>query len=461
MRDFYNSGGKSLMRKVGIVFAAALLARVVVLVWLLVIGGEQQLVFGDTTRYLTLADNTLSGVGYVYDGILESFRLPGYPAFFMVLRFLDVPLFIGSLVQILAASGIAVWALWFARTRLRLSENASFIVGLLAALEPVQVYYSVVLLPDAFYTIAFLAVFTLTILLWEKGTLVYAFAIGAAIAIGNYIRPVMAFAPLLLATATVGIAALKGSVRRGIVIGAVIWITTFALMTPWYLRNLDAFGHFKLSSTTEQNLFFYNAAAVEASVRQVPYATVKQEFVERASRDAPSSDISTFENSSYYKTQAVEIIRAHPFVFAKLYALGVFAFWTSGNYQYIFKNLKLLDPPSQSVSYSMMLSSEGAPAVLHSLASKITEPFILIALFDRLFWLGLFVLFIGGLYIYRQKPETWLVVLFAAYYCATILPAVLGIEARHRYSLIPIMLCYAIAFAVAARSRFSRTINRA
>jgi hypothetical protein len=64
------------------VFCVALTVRLGVFFWLYGIGGEQQFLFGDSLRYLSLADSTLAGAGYMYDGILETFRLPGYPAFF-------------------------------------------------------------------------------------------------------------------------------------------------------------------------------------------------------------------------------------------------------------------------------------------------------------------------------------------------------------------------------------------
>jgi 4-amino-4-deoxy-L-arabinose transferase-like glycosyltransferase len=447
----WTTKGLILQKKVMIVFLAAIVLRFAVFLQLYMSGGTAPFLFGDSIRYLTLADNVLSGVGFMYDGIFESFRLPGYPAFFMILRLLDLPLIVGSIIQIVIASCFAVWAVWFVRTRLQLSERASLAAGFFVALEPVQAYYSVILLPDVIYAAFFLTVFTLAILWMERGGLQYAVFIGIAIGVANYVRPAMLYLPFVLTLTFVGYKMIRRErIMPALQASAIIFAITFLCMFPWNMRNYALFGHFKSSSTTEQNIYFYNAAAIEASVRGVPYATVKKEFVERTIQEAPSPHISTFENSEYYKERAIERIAAHPFVFAKLYILGATAFWTSGNYQYIFKNLSIVGPPSQSISYSMLLSSQGIMATIGEVAQRMREPFIMLSIFDRIFGLLIFAAFLAGLYIHRYKPETWLVCMLAAYYSATILPAVLGIEARHRYSMIPIMLCFVVACAVAA-----------
>ncbi len=452
----------SLTRKIGIVFAVALLARIVVLAWLLATGGEQQIVFGDTTRYLTLADNVLSGVGFMYDGILETFRLPGYPAFLMLLRILHLPLVAGSLIQIVIASCFAVWALWFARVRLQLSQRVSFFVGLVVAIEPIQVYYSVVLLPDVLFTAGFLVAFTYALKWTDSGRIRDAVIAAIAIGVADYFRPALIYYPIFLALGFIAFAVMrKTNVKKAAIASAVVGVISFAIMAPWYVRNQVQFGHFALMSMKEYTLYVYGAASIDAAARGVSYETSKQALLAKARAEAPNPNIATFDNGPYYAARAKEIILVHPVIFVKLYALGLTSFWTAGNYQYLFKDMGLLAPPSQSISYTMLLGSQGPVVAAKTFLSKITEPFILTALFDRLFWASVFALSLAGLYRYRRSAVAWLTLITYAYFSATILSTVIGVEARHRYALIPIMIAFAVAGAVAAYKRFSRTISDA
>lgn len=454
-------GGLFTTRTVALVFAAALLARIFVLAWLFATVGEQAIIFGDTTRYMTLAYNTLSGVGFVYDGILETFRLPGYPTFFILLKLLHMPLVVGSLIQIVLASGIAVWAMWFAQTHLRLSERAAFIVGLFAALEPIQVYYSVVLLPDVLFTVAFLVAFTYVLRWLDVPSVRTAIIIGIAIGIGNYIRPVMIYLPFFIAIAFIVSALVrKTDFKRAVTASIIIGAVSFAILSPWYVRNYLLFNHFALLSTKEYILYVYGAASIDASIRGVPYETAKQELLAKARAEAPSTDIATFDNGAYYAARSKEIIFAHPVVFIKLYSLGLTSFWTSGNYQYMFKAMGLLAPPSQSISYTMLLGSEGPIVALKTFVSKLSEPFIVVALLDRLLWATVFVCSLLGLWVFRRHPVAWFTLLTFAYFSATLLSTVIGVEARHRYALNPIIFAFAVAGSLAAYRRISRTITR-
>ncbi len=461
MSTLWIKSSPAVWRSVLLVFTGALLARLAVLAWLYITVGEQATVFGDTTRYMTLANNTLSGVGFMYDGILETFRLPGYPAFFMLLKLLHLPLVVGSLIQIVFASGIAVWALWFARVRLGLSERSALIVGFVAAFEPIQVYYSVVLLPDVLFTVAFLVAFTYALKWLDSPSVRTTLIIGIAIGIGNYIRPVMIYFPLFIAAAfIVGALVRRSDIKRAVTASIIIGAVAFAIVCPWYVRNYIHFDRFALMSMKEYTVYVYGAASIDAAVRGVPYETSKQELLAKARAEAPNPNIATFDNGDYYAEKSKEIIFAHPVIFVKLYSLGLTSFWTSGNYQYMFKAIGLLAPPSQSISYTMLLGSEGPVVAVKTFVSKLSEPFIMMALFDRLLWATVFVCALAGLWVFRRHPVAWFTFLTFAYFSATLLSTVIGVEARHRYALNPIIFAFAVAGALAAYRRISRTIRR-
>jgi hypothetical protein len=459
---FAQAQADAFLRAVCVVFLTAFAARLAVFLYILVFSGGQGIFTGDSLRYLSLADSTLSGNGYQYEGVAESFRAPGYPAFFMISRILGLPLWVASLLQLTVSALLPAWATWFAVRKLALSLRTGLIVGLLVAIEPVQVYYGVILLPDVLFSIGAIAAFTYVIRSLETGFVRYAAYAGIAIGLANYVRPAMLYLPFFLMALYVGYALWqRASVRKAILHGSVITAMAFAVMSPWYVRNYVTFGHAAFVSAKDYTMYAYVAAATKAAAEGRTYEAVKQDLLAQANAEAPSGDRETFANSDYYSTRAREVLLKHPEAFVKVYTVGLLAFWTSGNYQYLFKSMGLLERPSESVSYSMILASNGFAAALGELASRITEPFILVSIFDRLLWLSIFALSCVGvlLYMYRKEYVGWLTALFFVYFSATILSTVVGVEARHRYALIPIMIALAAAASVAmyrsVRGRFS------
>lgn len=445
------------LRLAAIVTGLALIARVVLFVYLLMYGGEVSFFTGDSLRYLSLADSVLSGNGYQYEGVVESFRAPGYPAYLGLFRLLHIPFWIASFIQILFSAGIAGWTVWFSNKYLGLSFRVATLIGLLVAIEPVQIYYSVLLLPDVFFAVAALAAFTWVLQWGESGTLRYATYAGIAIGVGNFFRPAMLYLPLFL---IVGFLAhawwTSGGARRALTASVVALVAAFAIMSPWYVRNFSTFGHFEFVSAKDYTMYAYVAAATKAVAEDRTYESVKQELLAQAREEAPSPERETFANSDYYTEHANAILKQYPREFLSVYTVGLTAFWTSGNYQYLLKSMGLLDRPSESVSYSMILASEGFGAALSELSGRITEPFILVALFDRAVWFGIFLASLAGLLLYRTNPAAWLTLLFYAYFSATIISTVVGVEARHRYALIPLMIAFAVS-ALLGLYRFVRT----
>ena len=462
-----------LWRVVAVVMGVALVARLAFFFYFFVHGGEAALLPGDGLRYLSLADSTLSGHGYMYEGALEAYRAPGYPLYFMLFRLLHAPLWSASLLQTTVSAGIAGWVVWFSRIKLGLPVWAACIAGLFAALEPDQVYYSVMLLPDVFFSIATLATFTYVLRWFDTGLFRYVFYAGLAIGIGNYFRPALMYLPFFLAVAFFFFAYAwwrpsvergstqastpnvnRGSVKHAAIATLLVIVTAFGVMAPWYMRNEYVFGAFGFVSSQGYTQFTYDAVATTAAVEHRTYQDVKVEMLAQASAQAPDPNLYSFADGKYLTDQTLAVVIAHPKDFLKVYFLGLSEFWTIGNYQYLLKSVGLLAPPSQSVSYTMLLASQGLHAAISSFIGKIFEPFILVALFDRTFWFCICLIALTGLVLYRREPAAWLALLFALYFSATILSVSIGVEARHRYALDPLLFAFTVAALHILYARF-------
>jgi hypothetical protein len=68
----------------------------------------------------------------------------------------------------------------------------------------------------------------------------------------------------------------------------------------------------------------------------------------------------------------------------------------------------------------------------------------------------LFLATLYGLSLYRKSVVGWLIAVFFVYFSLTILSTVIGVEARHRYALNPIIFSLVCAAAYALYARFVR-----
>src|SRR3989338_9052240 len=87
-----------------LIFLLALIIRLIVLIFLLTNVGSNGIILGDTTRYLALAQSLVNGQGYFYDGSLEAFRPPGYPAYLFLFVYFNIPLWLAAIIQIIFSS---------------------------------------------------------------------------------------------------------------------------------------------------------------------------------------------------------------------------------------------------------------------------------------------------------------------------------------------------------------------
>lgn len=438
---------KSAFRWVSLIFLSSIFIKLCYVYFLVTHGGTDALVLGDSTRYLTLAQNVLTGQGYLYDGHLESYRAPGYPLYLMFFEYFSISLLAASFFQILIASLFPLVSFFVSYKFLNLSLKTSGVVGLLTAVEPVQNFYGATLMPDVFFS-ATLLLGVFFFHRWFCTSNLDSIVIGGiCIGISNYFRPAGVYLTLLLSVGVLAVFVYNRTITIQRVYHAGLFILIpIIIMMPWSFRNLAQFQHFGFVSALPYNTYTYGAVSTEAAHRGVEYETVRKEFVEKANANMPNPTHPTsFENSEYYIEKSIESIKQHPTSWFCTYLLGLNTFWFSGNYHYLLARYGIIDFPQHTPSFSMILAGGGLSAVISTMKELGSQPYLYIALVGKGLWVIITLGALLGAFTVANRRASLLFLLLVLYFSITILPMTIGVEARHRYPMIPLLFPFFVA----------------
>lgn len=425
-----------------VLFALSMAMKVAYTVALYQYGGSDALILGDSTRYLTLAQHVVSGEGYTYNGYIESYRPPGYPGYLMLFTYFGIPLIFASLLQSIVASLLPIVSFFLAHKLLNLPQKISGLVGILAAIEPVQNFYAVTLMPDVYFS-TLLLVCIYYMYRWLNTERVRHIVL-ASVAIGfaNYIRPAGLYLTLLLAVGAVAVSVYtRTPLRQRVAHLLILFVIPTALMAPWCIRNYMQFGHYGFVSSLPYVAYVYAGVSSEAAARGVPYEVVKKEFLSRAAANVPDPKRPlTFANASYYLENTLRSVQLYTTGYVTTYLMGLNTFWFSGNYHYLMARYGLIENPQSKPSFSMLLAGKGVSAVFQTLWEMGSQPYLYIAILGKAFWVAIFLTALVGAIVSPDRYASMLFILLIIYFSITILPMTIGVEARHRYAMNPLLL---------------------
>ncbi len=434
---------EELIKTCGVLFLVAFVLRIGVLLFISSSFGTDGLILGDTKRYLGNAESLLRDGSFSYGGFLEAYRAPGYPFILSLFLASGLPLWVLSLKQIFLASFLPV-LVYLLSLKLSVPRKVAFGVALFSALELVGVYYSVVLLPDVFYSALTLIVFFLLLQWLKKPSLLIATLAGLLLGISNYLRPANTYLTYFLVFFYILFLIWKHIKPTK----EILWsITLFILLPvvivfPWQVRNYVQFGVFEFTSAKAVNGYNYNAASTKAVAEGKTYDVAREELMTFFRANAPvPEDQKNFKNTSFLDQKTKEIIMTHKFVFIKNYLLGLNTFLFSGNYHYMLGKYELLDKPTKGISFSLVFSADGFGGLVEAIMKRISSPYYLWAIGGKIFWVvALFSALLGALI--KRNHIAILFLLYMAYFSVTILSVSIGVEARHRYMLNPLIFAF-------------------
>ncbi len=264
--------------------AAAAALRLALLATTLARTGTAVIASGDTASYLEPGRNLLLH-GRFFTGILpEIDRTPGYPLFLAVASLPGTAAAALAQVILSAFSAVLVWRL--ARAVFA-EERIALMAAWLFAFAPLPVIFSVRLLPETlFLALLLLSLERLAIFLRGRRLRTLA-AAGVWLAAATFVRPVSYFLPIALAlgllVALWRVPGLPPRQQRPVAgdpskrwkAPAVLLLSVLPWLAAWQARNWLETGFGGFSSIAARNLYFYQAAEVEARVEHRPFLDVQ------------------------------------------------------------------------------------------------------------------------------------------------------------------------------------------
>lgn len=218
----------------------------------------------DTLTYVRPAQSLATVGRFDSYGAPELSRAPGYPILLTLgeLAGAAVPVTLALQVVLgtLTVAAVAALALQMGR-----EARVAALAAALCAFEPSGIIYTAKLLTETpFTTIVTAMLVVLT--RWVRGGRTRDLVVGGALlALGSYVRPILYYAPPILA-ALIGLIAWRRHTRgaRALLDALVFLFIAGAPLIAWRARNMAVAGYDGFSAITDVNLYDYRAGGVIA-----------------------------------------------------------------------------------------------------------------------------------------------------------------------------------------------------
>lgn len=292
--------------------AAAAGVRLLLLGAALLRTGSGVIASGDTASYLEPGRNLLLHGRFITGALPEIDRTPGY-SLFLALFSLTGPA-TAALAQVIL-SAFTVLLAWRLARAVFAEERVALLAAWLFAFEPVSVIYSARLLPETlFLALLLLSLERLAVFLRDRNLWVLAQA-GLWLAAATFARPVSYYLPAALALGLFIVLARVPGLRWKA--PAVLLLSVLPWLAAWQARNKIETGFGGFSSIVARNLYFYQAAEVEARVEHRSFIEVQsglgypdeQSYLARHPEQAGWDQARRVE---FMRSEAARELRAHP-----------------------------------------------------------------------------------------------------------------------------------------------------
>jgi 4-amino-4-deoxy-L-arabinose transferase-like glycosyltransferase len=279
------------------------------------------LIPGDAEGYWDLAGDLAEGHDYsVYTPPRRVLRMPGFPALLALPR----AIFGDELLPVrLLLAGVGAAACWgvFALGRELFDPITGLIAAALAAVSPMFIGFSPLLLSETTFTLALLlsliagARLVRTNISSGKGSWRWGLSTGLASALACYVRP-----SWLLAVPAFGVLLIATSPRRSRAVAdvAVLHAALFLALLPWGLRNRQVTGHFVLTT-------LWMGPSLYDGLRPDAQGDSDMSFYDRDNLLARG--LSEYEVDRHYRTLAWQLARDNP---GRVLELAVVKLWRYG-----------------------------------------------------------------------------------------------------------------------------------
>jgi 4-amino-4-deoxy-L-arabinose transferase-like glycosyltransferase len=268
----------------------------------------------DTPTYIDPALRLLRGEGFIDD----SHRTPVYPLFiaFIYRLFGEGPLPI-ILAQILL-SGLTVFMTYLIG-KVLLSEAAGLLAAFLMAISIESITHAFFLLTETLFTSLFLGSILAYVIFRQSRKRIWIYLSGGLMGLSILCRPIAAYFPYLFLILV--FFDLARDVCERVTKAAIYALSYLVVIIPWMIWNYASIGIATITTISNYNLLFYNAASLQANkmevneeqVREILRDQVGQVMQERHLSDTPAN------RDLIYQELARNIISSDPLGYVYLH----------------------------------------------------------------------------------------------------------------------------------------------
>jgi 4-amino-4-deoxy-L-arabinose transferase-like glycosyltransferase len=363
---------------------------------------------GDSEQYLLLGDGIRHRLSYSWNHELNTFRTPGYP---LLLAVLDDNVTAIVVVQAFLA-GLTVLLVGLVGARL-FNSRVGLLGAALLAVDVPSIFSSGVVMSEVLFTFS---VVLAAALVWDRTSdggwetedrrprrMPRAAAAGLVLGFAALVRPVA-----LLAFVPFGFVLVARRNWRGLV----LMLGAFSVLPGiWVARNYSHYGRLNLTSNGGYNLLYANAAAVigdeQHTTWDIERLELAREFTAKLATDNP------LELADAMTRKATSIILHDPLRYAWICLRGV---------PKVIAGIKADD-------LVLRVIADGGPATPRSVLLNpdygppgVRLAVFLLAGFELLTSVGVFLLALVSLAFRRWRGEKWLLVVIGLYFVAVALP---------------------------------------
>ncbi len=287
--------------------------------------GTQIMTQGDTTSYLEpVRDLLIHGI-YATGGLPETDRTPGYPLFLLLTGATNGNVIPAAVAQIVL-SLITLLSIFSIVRRIVPGNKAGQIAAWLYALEPTSIAYSIRLMPETLFVCLLTGCLDRLIGYQRSGRVRELLQASLLLIAATYVRPVSYYLVLPYALA-IAIRA-GGKTWKNLSHSAIFLLLAVALLGAWQVRNWKQTGYSGFSSVVEKNLYFYQAAAISATLSHRSFAE-EQRFLGYGDESGylavhPEQKMWPLaQRLAYMRSEASQLLAAHPWMYARSHFAGV------------------------------------------------------------------------------------------------------------------------------------------
>jgi hypothetical protein len=278
----------------------------------------------DSWGYHRLASNLLAGHGYTWDTLPpytpNLYRPPGFPFILLGLYALTGPWFVAAIVlQAVAGCVVILLTFWLARS-LGFSTRVALIAAAVQALDPVAIHYCNALMTEVYTSILLMLAGWCLIRYQKSAHPGWLLAVGGLLAAGILIHPILLFLPLVVPVLPL---LRRGTrTRRQVLVALAAVVIALAPASAWIVRNCYVGDFAGISSTEAVNLLKYKAAGVEGELRGTSREVERDRLTRECASELPAG-VTPGERFRFWQRRGLDIIRAHPLVYARLHLKGM------------------------------------------------------------------------------------------------------------------------------------------